>query len=78
MQNTWPPGEESNRLGDNDNKKPRPWEAVGGFWELISISRDVATNNVGVQEGGDFLNEGVLGKKVIQRRLQERRKGENR
>ena len=77
MQNTWPPDEDSNRLRDNGNKKPRLGEAVGGFQELISISRDVASKNVGVQERGDFLNKGVLGKRVIQRKLQERRKGED-
>lgn len=77
MQNTWPPGEDSNGLRDNGNKKPRLGEAAGGFQELISSSRDAATKNGGGQERGDFLNEGVLGKRVIQRRLLERRKGED-
>lgn len=41
---------------------------------LIGISWNVATKNVGVQDRGEILNEGMLGKKVIQRRVLDRRK----
>lgn len=56
---------------------------MGRFWGvqwLISISRDVATKNEGLQVRGEILNEGVLGKKVIDPKKsagkKERGKGE--
>lgn len=56
------------------NDKNLGMGSFGGVQWLISISRDVATKNEGLQVRGEILNEGVLGKKVIQGRVLERRK----